>query len=165
MTRMARMARVRVAEPLRFLLAPGNRAGEVTVPVDEGAALVHVVESLGVPRTEIGELRERDDVIEVLPVPRPQRIAAPRFVLDVHLGTLARRMRLLGVDTARSTSTAWYTFGARPRPRGWPAGASYRARSSPASTSLSRWKAASARDMRAASAASSRVTGWHWRLT
>ncbi|MBC7274380.1 MAG: Mut7-C RNAse domain-containing protein, partial [Streptomyces sp.] len=35
-------------------------------------------------------------------VPRPQVVAgAPlRFLLDVHLGTLARRLRLLGVDTA-----------------------------------------------------------------
>lgn len=33
---------------------------------------------------------------------RPQRVpGAPlRFLLDVHLGTLARRLRLLGVDTA-----------------------------------------------------------------
>lgn len=38
----------------------------------------------------------------VRPVARPQRIpeAPLRFLLDVHLGTLARRMRLLGVDTA-----------------------------------------------------------------
>ena len=61
---------------------------------------MHVVESLGVPRTEIGELRMHGDVIEVLPVPRPQRVARARFVLDVHLGALARRMRLLGLDTA-----------------------------------------------------------------
>jgi uncharacterized protein with PIN domain len=35
-------------------------------------------------------------------VERPQRVpGAPlRFLLDVHLGTLARRLRLLGVDTA-----------------------------------------------------------------
>jgi uncharacterized protein with PIN domain len=97
---MTRTVRVRIAQPLRFLLAAGNRTGEVTVPVDEGAGPVHVVESLGVPRTEIGELRVAGDAIEVLPVPRPQRIADPRFVLDVHLGTLARRMRLLGIDTA-----------------------------------------------------------------
>lgn len=103
---------VRVAEPLRYLLSPGNRRGDVTVPVDGGSSLVHVVESLGVPRTEIGELRVGGsaspldarpgpgDLIEVLPVRRPQRDAHSRFVLDVHLGTLARWMRLLGIDTA-----------------------------------------------------------------
>jgi hypothetical protein len=33
-------------------------------------------------------------------MPRPQRLAEARFLLDVHLGTLARRLRLLGIDTA-----------------------------------------------------------------
>jgi len=35
-------------------------------------------------------------------VARPQRLplASPRFVLDVHLGALARRLRLVGVDSA-----------------------------------------------------------------
>ena len=34
------------------------------------------------------------------PVRRPQYVMPARFVLDVHLGTVARRMRLVGVDTA-----------------------------------------------------------------
>jgi uncharacterized protein with PIN domain len=40
--------------------------------------------------------------VDVRAVERPQRVpGAPlRFLLDVHLGTLARRLRLLGVDTA-----------------------------------------------------------------
>jgi hypothetical protein len=71
-----------------------------------------------VPRTEIGALRiggrrappntrPRDgDVVDVLPVSRPQRITDPRFVLDVHLGTLARRMRLLGIDVAYRNDAA-----------------------------------------------------------
>jgi uncharacterized protein with PIN domain len=103
---------VRVAEELRFFLPVGRRHGEVHVDVDGASSLVHVVESLGVPRTEIGELRvdgrpagpderPRDgDVVDVVPGPRPQRVAAARFVVDVHLGTLARRMRLLGLDVA-----------------------------------------------------------------
>ena len=106
------MARVLVAEPLRFFLPPRHRSGAVSVPADGVASLAHLVESLGVPRTEIGEVRvdgrpatldlrpRADEVIEVLPVVRPQRIADPSFVLDVHLGTLARRMRLLGLDVA-----------------------------------------------------------------
>jgi uncharacterized protein with PIN domain len=42
------------------------------------------------------------DVVEVEPVRRPQPVPGwpPRFLLDGHLGTLARRLRLLGVDTA-----------------------------------------------------------------
>ena len=33
-------------------------------------------------------------------VARPQPVPAARFLLDVHLGALARRLRLAGVDTA-----------------------------------------------------------------
>jgi uncharacterized protein with PIN domain len=111
-------ARLRVAAPLRFLLPVRHRHGDVAVPLDGTASLGHVVESLGVPRTEIGELRidgrpappcarPRDgDVIDVLPVSRPQRITDYRFVLDVHLGALARRMRLLGLDVAYRNDAA-----------------------------------------------------------
>lgn len=82
------------------------------------SSLGHVVESLGVPRTEIGELRvggqtaplsarpRAGEVIDVLPVPRPQPVAGRGFVLDVHLGALARRMRLLGIDTAYRNDAA-----------------------------------------------------------
>jgi len=111
-------ARVRVAASLRFLLPVRYRHGDVAVRVDGVSSVGHVVESLGVPRTEIGELRVggrplppsarpcAEDVIDVLPVSRPQRITDPRFVLDVHLGTLARRMRLLGIDAAYRNDAA-----------------------------------------------------------
>jgi hypothetical protein len=41
-------------------------------------------------------------VVEVGPVARPQGVDGwdGRFLLDVHLGALARRLRLLGLDTA-----------------------------------------------------------------
>ena len=39
-------------------------------------------------------------MVTVEAVRRPQQLAAARFVLDVHLGTLARRLRLAGVDAA-----------------------------------------------------------------
>lgn len=42
------------------------------------------------------------DKIDVVEVRRPQRATTTAFLLDVHLGTLARRMRLLGIDTAYS---------------------------------------------------------------
>ena len=101
-------------ESLRFLLPVRHRHGDVTVALDSDARAGHIVESLGIPRTEIGELRvngalvdahaqPRDgDRVEVVDIHRPQRHADPRFLLDVHLGTLARRMRLLGIDTAYS---------------------------------------------------------------
>jgi len=107
-----------VADALRFLLPVRHRHGDVVVPVDGVSSLGHVVESLGIPRTEIGELRVGGrpvlpntrpcdgDLVDVLPVSRPQRLADPRFVLDVHLGALARRMRLLGLDVAYRNDAA-----------------------------------------------------------
>src|SRR6266508_183056 len=62
-------ARVRVAAPLRFLLPAQHRHGEVMVPVDAASSLSHLVESLGVPRTEVGELRVNGRT--VLPAARP----------------------------------------------------------------------------------------------
>lgn len=71
----------------------------------------HIVESLGVPHTEVGyitvngkelpsseRLREEDDV-EVFPHVMPIFLAHARFVLDGHLGRLAAYLRMLGFDT------------------------------------------------------------------
>jgi len=101
-----------IAAELKLFLRPGRRSGPVAVAVDGTSSLGHVVESLGVPRTEAGRLlvngepaapgyRPRNaDVVTVEAVRRPQQLTSARFVLDVHLGTLARRLRLAGVDAA-----------------------------------------------------------------
>ncbi len=106
---------VRFDPALRMFLDSRYRAGgRVQVAYDATSSLGHVVESLGVPLPEVGELligwrraRASERVppgrpVLVRAVPRPQRLPGgqPRFCLDVHLGTLARRMRLLGLDTA-----------------------------------------------------------------
>jgi uncharacterized protein with PIN domain len=105
-------AEVRFAEELRMFLASRHRSGRARVTCDGTSTLGHVIESLGVPLTEAGGLRvdggpattawrlSGGQVAEVAAVRRPQRLPAARFVLDVHLGTLARRLRLTGVDTA-----------------------------------------------------------------
>ncbi|MDN3295600.1 Mut7-C RNAse domain-containing protein [Streptomyces ficellus] len=96
-----------------FVAAP-RRAGRTVVVTDGASTLGHVVESLGVPLTEAGRLLVNGhpvaashipaagEHVQVLGVERPQPVpGAPlRFLLDVHLGTLARRLRLLGVDAA-----------------------------------------------------------------
>jgi hypothetical protein len=109
---------VAVAAELRMFLRPGRRDGPVGVPCGGVSSLLHVVESLGVPRTEVGSLTVNGaaelpgyllrggDVVQVLAVPRPQRPGCARFVLDVHLGALARRMRLIGLDTAYANDAA-----------------------------------------------------------
>ncbi|MCO6009204.1 Mut7-C ubiquitin/RNAse domain-containing protein [Actinoallomurus purpureus] len=101
------------ATELRFFLPVAARNGAVPARLDGTSTLGHIVESLGVPLPEVGELvtggravtpsyrPEDGDRIRVLAVRRPQPVpvAPPRFTLDVHLGTLARRLRLVGVDT------------------------------------------------------------------
>jgi uncharacterized protein with PIN domain len=102
------------APELHLFVAHARRGGRTPMVTDGSSTLGHVVESLGVPLTEAGHLvvdgREvsaahiprAGESVEVRAVDRPQRIpGAPlRFLLDVHLGTLARRLRLLGVDAA-----------------------------------------------------------------
>jgi uncharacterized protein with PIN domain len=107
-------AEVRFAAELRMFLAPRHRAGPVRVACDGVSSLGHVIESLGVPLPEVGDLTVNDrpaasrdrlaagDVAEAGAVRRPQPVPSPRFILDVHLGTLARWLRLAGVDTAYS---------------------------------------------------------------
>jgi hypothetical protein len=113
--------RIGFAPSLHVFLGPAYRAAAAEpapLRCDGVSSLGHVVESLGVPLTEVGALRvdghEVDtghvpapgESVEVAAVAKPQTVggadgdAGPRFLLDIHLGTLARRMRLLGIDTA-----------------------------------------------------------------
>lgn len=101
---------------LHLFVGPAQRTAGATVRCDGVSTLGHVVESLGVPLTEVGALRvdgspvtaghvpaagEHLEVEAVgLPQPAPGAGVPLRFLLDIHLGTLARRMRLLGLDTA-----------------------------------------------------------------
>ncbi|MDX3708441.1 Mut7-C RNAse domain-containing protein [Streptomyces europaeiscabiei] len=105
---------VEVAPELALFVPHARREGSTPLATDGVSTLGHVIESLGVPLTEVGALvvngREvpvshipaDGESVTIRPVPRPQEVpGAPlRFLLDVHLGTLARRLRLLGVDAA-----------------------------------------------------------------
>ncbi|MEV0322745.1 Mut7-C RNAse domain-containing protein [Streptomyces sp. NPDC050658] len=102
------------APELGMFVPHGRRGGPSKAVTDGASTLGHVVESLGVPLTEVGALvvdgaevpvshiQAAGERVSVRAVPRPQSVpGAPlRFLLDVHLGTLARRLRLLGVDAA-----------------------------------------------------------------
>lgn len=110
--------RLRVAPELRFMLRPDRRGGDFEVAVTATDTVGHVVQMVGVPLTEVGSLQLGHVVvtastplswsgggiptIEVAPALRPQRTreTPPRFLLDVHLGSLTRRLRLLGLDAA-----------------------------------------------------------------
>ncbi|MEV4007147.1 Mut7-C RNAse domain-containing protein [Actinomadura sp. NPDC049753] len=109
---------IRVADELLMFLPATRRESPARVPCDGTSTLGHLVESLGVPLPEAGPMTADGEPagpatrpgagaeVRVAAVPRPQPVpldpgqVAPRFLLDVHLGTLARRMRLLGLDTA-----------------------------------------------------------------
>ncbi|HVT78942.1 MAG TPA: Mut7-C RNAse domain-containing protein, partial [Acidimicrobiales bacterium] len=101
---------LQIAEPLRPLLYPKRRRTPLELPLDGVSTLGHLLGSVGLPLTEVGQLTADGAVVDPSWLPRPGAVvevaarrrpqAAAAFVLDVHLGTLARRMRLLGIDTA-----------------------------------------------------------------
>jgi uncharacterized protein len=95
---------------------------ELAVPVGRPRSVKDLVESVGVPHTEVGLLLVEGEVVgfghlvtggvrvAVYPPLHDLHLATGqgswpdppdprRFVLDVHLGTLARRLRVLGFDT------------------------------------------------------------------
>jgi uncharacterized protein with PIN domain len=111
---------------LRFLLRPRDRcAGRRPLPFDPDATVGHLVQAAGVPLTEVGHLRldghpvaptaraRPGSTIEVTEAARPQPTAPGGFLLDVGLGTLARRMRLLGLDASWSNDAAHAELVAR----------------------------------------------------
>ncbi|MGY1605955.1 Mut7-C RNAse domain-containing protein [Geodermatophilus sp. SYSU D00700] len=106
---------VEVDDVLRPLLPARDRAaGRRVLAADPDATAGHLVQAAGVPLTEVGELLVDGDAVPraarpppgatvvVRAAPRPQPVPPGGFLLDVGLGALARRMRLLGLDTAWS---------------------------------------------------------------
>jgi uncharacterized protein with PIN domain len=117
---------VRVPPELVFLLRPRDRAArERRLGYDPDATVAHVVQAAGVPMTEVGGVRVDGEpvppsarthpgaVVEVEPVPRPQPVPSGGFLLDVGLGALARRLRLLGLAAAWSNDAADADLAAR----------------------------------------------------
>lgn len=91
------------------LLPPDRRGRPLAYDCAENATVKHAVEAIGVPHTEIGDVRidgrraglehriGDGETVDLLPA----SARAPdvlRFVADAHLGALARRLRLLGFD-------------------------------------------------------------------
>jgi uncharacterized protein len=117
---------VRVPPELAFLLRPRDRAArERRLGHDPDATVAHVVQAAGVPMTEVGELRldgvptqatarpGPGSVVQVAAVRRPQPAPSGGFLLDVGLGALARRLRLLGLAAAWSNDAADADLAAR----------------------------------------------------
>ena len=112
----------RFYEELNDYLPPALRKRTITREITGTPSVKDVIESLGVPHTEIDlilvdgrsvrfdrRLRGGERVavypeferFDITPIHRlrPRPLRRPRFVADVHLGTLARYLRLLGFDT------------------------------------------------------------------
>jgi uncharacterized protein with PIN domain len=117
-----RSVEVRCYEELNHFLPFELRKRSFPCPLQRGQTVKSLVESLGIPHTEVDlmlvnghsvgfrhRLAEGDRVsvypmFETLDVTglsrvRPRPLHAARFVLDVHLGRLARLLRLAGFDS------------------------------------------------------------------
>jgi len=113
---------IKLSEGLQELLRPGKR-GPVVYPLERRASIKDIVESFGVPHTEIGSIRVDDHnqdfgfipepgqevrVMEIeapfeVTIPsllRPEPLPSVRFVVDVNVGRLAALLRLTGFDAA-----------------------------------------------------------------
>jgi uncharacterized protein len=96
---------------LNDFLPPAKRHAEFKQTAGVTDTVKHVIESLGVPHTEIervtvngletsvsSQLSEGDRV-EIFPHTQPVILGDFRFALDGHLGRLAAYLRMLGFDT------------------------------------------------------------------
>lgn len=106
---------------LNDFLPPQRQGKPILVSFNDNQSVKHLVESLGVPHTEISRiivngsdvgfsyLVANNDTIQVFPWPKGryegyELLNSPppgdlRFILDNHLGKLATYLRVLGVDT------------------------------------------------------------------
>lgn len=112
---------LRFYEELNDFLPPEKRKTQFIHTVAQKTSIKDLIESLGIPHTEIevilvngisvdfNYLVQDKDFISVYPVfeafdlseiiqLHPEPLRKPRFILDVHLGKLAKYLRLLGFD-------------------------------------------------------------------
>jgi uncharacterized protein len=116
------VAYVRLYAELNDFLPPTQQQRTFVYPFNGMPAIKDAIEAAGVPHTEVDlilvngvsvafDYRLRDgDRVAVYPVfesfdispllrLRPQPLREPTFILDVHLGKLAKYLRMLGFDT------------------------------------------------------------------
>lgn len=116
------VATFRFYEELNEFLPPPDRKKDIKVSFKQRNSVKDMIESLGVPHTEIDLIlanreavdfnyivRDRDRIsvypmfesLDISPLNRlhPKPLRRTRFVLDTHLGKLAKYLRMLGFDT------------------------------------------------------------------
>jgi len=120
-------ATFRFYEELNDFLPGPRRKQDIVVEFERHNSIKDMIESLGVPHTEIDLIlvngktvdfsyivRDQDRIsvypvfesLDISPLQRlrPEALRKVRFVLDTHLGKLAKYMRMLGFDTLYSNS-------------------------------------------------------------
>jgi hypothetical protein len=116
------MITIRFYEELNDFLHYSKRKKAFSFTLEVKRSIKDIIESLGVPHTEVDLILVnqnpvnfdyhpvKDDYISVYPVfesfdiskinlLRPEPLREVKFILDVHLGTLARYLRMAGFDT------------------------------------------------------------------
>ena len=114
-------AQLRFYEELNDFLPAGHRKRDIEVPIDRSRSVKDAIESLGVPHPEVdlilvdgvsvdfGHLLSGGERVSIYPMferlditplvrLRPRALRDPRFIADVHLGKLARHLRMAGFD-------------------------------------------------------------------
>ena len=110
---MTKQAHFRFYAELNDLLPQAGRDIKVALSQNGDQSVKHLIESLGVPHTEVGRvlvdgvvvdfgyLVQEDDQVEIYPFACDEPLdhsENPRFILDNHLGRLAVYLRMLGFD-------------------------------------------------------------------
>ena len=95
---------------LEWFLPHRRGTGPIHLVFEDHQSAKHLIESMGVPHVEVGEVRANQekvsfsyhprngDTVEVFP-PQPGHPAEACFILDNHLGRLAAFLRMLGFDS------------------------------------------------------------------
>jgi len=119
---MSKHATFRFYEELNDFLSRGQKKTDIPYPFSGNPAVKDAIEALGVPHTEVdlilvngtsvtfGYHLADGDRVSIYPVfesldistathLRAKPLREPRFILDVHLGRLARYLRLFGFDS------------------------------------------------------------------
>ena len=118
-----RSVTISVSRDLQDLLRHGHPGEPIEYPLERRASIKDVVESLGIPHTEVGEILTDGRAADFSCIPeagqairisaitapfdvtrpsllRPDPLPAVRFVVDVNVGRLAALLRLTGFDAA-----------------------------------------------------------------
>jgi hypothetical protein len=107
-----KVAYFNIEDKLRWLLPQDKRRDNFDYAFNGPQSVKHLIESVGIPHTEIGEIKANGESIgldhlvqdgERIGVravePAGEQFTEPRFVLDCHLGRLASCLRMLGLDS------------------------------------------------------------------